>query len=330
MVFDRFLKSKKLYMLFLLPFLALAIATIGFYWQPVRPHLSLNEGVIYAEFLRDLSAEHGRYTGLGITLAIAYFMFYVNARYKFLPQISTLPATIYILLTTGLVLYQGFSYIQIATLLMAFAFAALQEAINDIKSNSSIYSFGFLTALAILVYPKSVLLFPWAICVLMFSGRSTLKDISAILLGLITPVFFTCFYYFWTDNLQECIQRFQNSLLAGEFLTHPEGASVIFYGLLVLLLLVSLYGIIVFYPISVVNQRRGILSLLSMLCFCSLSFLVIPDIYPDMLYMLFMPLTYIYSQQLINQRIGLLGDIFLFLLFLTGVVFCNADFFTVY
>lgn len=107
-----------------------------------------------AEFYWNLSAEHSRYTGLGITLAIAYFIFYVNARYKFLPQISTLPATIYILLTTGLVLYQGFSYIQIATLLVAFAFAGLQEAINDIKSNSSIYSFGFLTGLGHIGIPE--------------------------------------------------------------------------------------------------------------------------------------------------------------------------------
>lgn len=329
MIFNGFLKSKKLYMLFLLPFLTIAMVFVGYYWQPVRSVHPSGEGVIFAGFLHNLDPETSKYIGLGITIAIAYFMFYVNARYKFLPQISTLPSTIFILLTTGLVLHQGFGYVQIATLLMAFAVATLQESINDIKSSSSIYNFGFLTALAVLVYPKSIVLLPWAICVLLFSGRSTLKDINAIILGLITPVFFTLFYYFWTNSIGEFFDRFRDNLLAGEFLTHPEGQSLIFYGILAFLLLTSLHSIIAFYPVSVVNQRRGILSLLSMLCFCGLSFLIIPDVYPDILYMLFMPLAYIYSQQLINQRINFLGDIFFILLLIVSFMFCSANFFAI-
>ena len=89
-------------------------------------------------------------------------------------------------------------------------------AINDTKSNGALYDFGFLIALSVAIYPKFILLIAWAFGVLFFSGRSTLKDIVALWLGILTPVLFIAFYYFWTDRLELLPAIFTDNLMVGE------------------------------------------------------------------------------------------------------------------
>lgn len=117
----------------------------------------------------------------------------MNEKYKFLSQTTTLPSLIYILLTSGIMVNLGFDYLLISVFIVSLASGRLQAAINNPQTNSAIYDFGFLITLAVAIYPKFVLLILWAICVLFFSGRSTLKDIMALLFGLVTPVLSSCF-----------------------------------------------------------------------------------------------------------------------------------------
>lgn len=327
MIFNGFLKSKKLYMLFLLPFWVAVIALIGYYKGVEVRQFSISRGVISMDFLTGISPSVSRYVGYGMILIVAYLLFYLNGRYKFLPHLTTLPSVVYILLTAGWVLNRGFDPMQVSAFFSALGFIGLLGAINDTKSNRFIFDFGFWVSLAVLISPKLIILLLWAFCVLFFSGRSTLKDISAILLGWITPVFFTLFYYFWTDRLGEFAGTFRDDLLSGEYVFRLAGTVTVCYGILFVLLLISLYSIMVFYPISVVNQRRGILSFLSMLFFCGISLLVVPDLYPRIFYILFFPLAYIYSQYLLNQRLRWLGDVIFLLLLAVCTVFCFPDLF---
>lgn len=306
-------------MLFVLPFLAVLILILGYFFRPEIQAVSLPEGMLGIGTGTDLSVMESRCLGFAVMLAVAYSLFYTNVLYKFLPQLTTLPSVLYILLTAGLVLYEGFQPVQIAVLAFALALAALQGAINHPKSNGYVYNFGFLCLVGVLIYPKLVAMLLWAFCVLFFSGRSTLRDISALLLGLATPVLFVFFGYFWNDRWEEAVEIFTENVKAGSYFVHADGQVLAVYGVSVVLLLLALYHIMVFYPVSVVNQRRGILSFLSMLFFCGVTLLTTPGIYPDILYFIFLPLSYVYSQYLLIQRLRWLNDaVFLLLL---GIAF---------
>lgn len=319
MFFSAFLKSRKPYMLFMLPVLAAGALVSAYFFRPGMSAVVLPGGMPGIGSGEMLSVMESRCLGFGMMLAVAYSLFYINILYKFLPQSTTLPSVLYLLLTTGLVLYEGFQPVQVAVLAFALALAALQGAINHPKSNSYVYNFGFLCLVGVLIYPKLAVLLLWAFCVLFFSGRSTLKDMSALLLGVATPVLFVFFGYFWTGRWTEAVHLFAENVGAGSYAVQAGGPLLAAYGILAVLLLLALYHIMVFYPVSVVNQRRGILSFLSMLFFCGVSLLVVPGIYPDILYLLFLPLSYVYSQYLLIQRLRWLDDVVF--LSLLGVAF---------
>lgn len=320
MIFNRFLKSKKLFMLFLLPLVAVALAVSNFYGlhqvnQPDPGWTMFPLGIIGRMSVEETVI--GGFIGL---LLLAYILFFLNAKYKFLSQLTALPSLIFILLTAGLIPVYGWGYLQIALLLLMPGFGGLQSAILDSKSNRNIFNLGFFVCCAILVYPKFILLSSWAVCVLFFSGRSTLKDVMALILGFAAALFFALFYYFWTGRLDEFIPVFRDHLLEGEFIGTLPGLELIRIGILLFLLLASLVKIISFYPVSVVNQRRGIASLISLLFFLGLTLFVVPGIQMNFVYVLAWPLAYLYAQYFILQRFEWISDIFFLLLLFSCVL----------
>lgn len=301
-------------MLFVLPFIVMAIA---FFSNniPVVPLQSFSvEGVINLSFLDSLDKTWVSMIGFGMVLGLAYMIFFVNEKHKFLSQTTTLPSFIYILLTSGIMVNMGFDYLLISVFIVAMAIERLQAAINNTQVNNAIYDFGFLIMLAVAIYPKFILLILWAICVLFFSGRSTLKDIMALLFGLLTPVLFIVFYYFWTDRLLELPIVFMNCLLVGEFIHTLPVVEVVRLAMLLFLFLIALYSIVTNYSISIVNQRRGILSVVSLFLFLSVTLFVIPGNYYDFMYIIALPLSFIYAQYFINNRVALFGNLMFILL----------------
>lgn len=308
-------------MLFILP---LIVAIAGIYHFYSGNHLTEGTAlpdIIPSEILAYLRPEGKIFFIYLLTLGIAYLLFFVNIRYKFLAQTTTLPAVIYVILTIGLLVKGIFSWVLFPAFIIVWAFTGLLGAINNTKSNRFIFNFGFWIALAVLFYPKVVLLILWAFCVLFFSGRSTLKDIMALTIGILTPVYFILFYYYWTDQLNEFFILFKENLWAGEYLHQLTTLQIVRYSALLLLLFVSLYYITLYYPVSTVSQRRSMVSLLSMLVFCILTFLFIPGIRFDFMYLVAFPLSYIYSQYFVIQRLPVFGNILFLLLLGAGFVF---------
>lgn len=90
---------------------------------------------------------------------------------------------------------------------------------------------------------------------------------------------------------------------------------VVRLGMLLFLLLVALYNLSVRYSILTVNQRRGILSLVSMLIFLTVTLFLIPGNYYDFMYVIALPLSFIYSQYFLTYRTVIFGNL-MFVLFL--------------
>lgn len=317
---SRLLKSKKLFMLFLLPFIVAAISFLDYHTSFGESGLMPLQRVIRLPYL-DAIANDGLMllaVNSGMILVLAYLVFFLHEKYKFLAQTTALPSLLYVLLAVGPVQQVEVCYLLVAVVFMAFGFVRLQSAINNLKSNTSIYDFNFCMSVAVLICPKLVLMALWSICAMLFSGRSTVKDISAALLGLLTPVLFVSFYYFWIGELRLLPGLFLGNLLSGEFIVTLPLEEMVYWGILAFLLLLSFYSILVYYPISVVNQRRGLQSLVSMLLFLIATIVVIPGTYHYFMYAMALPLSFIYSQYFITSRVNLITNI-LFLLLLAAV-----------
>jgi len=94
--------------------------------------------------------------------------------------------------------------------------------------------------------------------------------------------------------------------------------------MIVLVLIIALTNLSARYSLMIVNQRRGILSLVSMMIFLSLTFVIIPGNYYDFMYMFAVPLSFLYAQYFICSRTALFSNLVFVLLlaacFLTYLV----------
>lgn len=309
-----FLKSRRIYMLFVLPLVVAVIAFIGQCVMGPSMHTVSVQGCIDLSFVGGLDPCWKAVAGGGIVLAVALLIFFIHQKFKLLYQRTTLPSLIYVLLVSGILLNTGFEYMLVGVLVVGLAVERLLTAIYDTQRNSPLFDFGGLIMLAVAIYPKFVLLLLWAVCVLFFSGRSTLKDMAALLVGLLTPVIFVTFYYFWTDRLVELPDVFLGNLLSGEYIRHLPVIDWIRLGILIVLLLAGLASISMKYPVLIVSHRRSMLALVWMLVFLVLTLFVVPGSYADFMYLLALPLSLIYAHYFLTRRVVLTGNLMFLLL----------------
>ena len=170
-------------MLFVLPFLVMAIAFLSGYFSLESLQSVQVKGVINMAYINQLDKSWLSAIGFVMVLGVAYLIFFLSERFKLLGQTTTLPSLIYILLTSGIMVNVGFDYLLIAVFIVTVAVWKLQMAINDTKSNGALYDFGFLIALSVAIYPKFILLIAWAFGVLFFSGPFYLEGYCGFVVG---------------------------------------------------------------------------------------------------------------------------------------------------
>lgn len=318
MGFNAILKTKRVYMLYLLPFILAAIAFLRFTFGPEDFSVCLDLGVISIPDFQEQGGLWWKEIGVLALLCLSFLVFFVADRYKFLSHITVLPAVIYALLCIGVICRYGMSNYLVAALCVVLAVARLQSAIVNTQSNAPVFGFGLFSTLAVLLCPKLIMLIVWAIIVLPFSGRA-LKDLVALFIGIFSALFFTGCYYFLTDRLATLPDVFVQALTSGQVFWKIMPEKVVAFVVIGVLIVVSLYNVVVNYPMAIVAQRRGMLSMLSMLLFVGSSLFFIPFNCHGITLITAIPLSYMFTQYFISHRTRWLGNV-LFLLFIVACV----------
>ena len=276
-------------MLYLLPFILAAIAFLRFTFGPDDFSVCPDLGVISIPAFQEQGGLWWKEIGVLALLCLSFLVFFVADRYKFLSHITVLPAVVYALLCIGVICRYGVSNYLVAALCVVLAVARLQSAIVNTQSNSPVFGFGLFSTLAVLLCPKLIMLIVWAIIVLPFSGRAALKDV------------------------------FVQALTSGQVFWKIMPEKVVAFVVIGVLIVVSLYNVVVNYPMAIVAQRRGMLSMLSMLLFVGSSLFFIPFNCHGITLITAIPLSYMFTQYFISHRTRWLGNV-LFLLFIAACV----------
>ena len=112
-------------MLFVLPFIVMAISFFSTYVPAITLKSVPVTGVINIAFVNELNNTWISVIGFIMVLGLAYMIFFVNEKYKFLSQTTTLPSLIYILLTSGIMVNLGFNYFLISVFILALVHQVL-------------------------------------------------------------------------------------------------------------------------------------------------------------------------------------------------------------
>ena len=156
MGFNAILKTKRVYMLYLLPFILAAIAFLRFTFGPEDFSVCLDLGVISIPDFQEQGGLWWKEIGVLALLCLSFLVFFVADRYQFLSHITVLPAVIYALLCIGVICRYGMSNYLVAALCVVLAVARLQSAIVNTQSNAPVFGFGLFSTLAVLLCPKLI------------------------------------------------------------------------------------------------------------------------------------------------------------------------------
>ena len=157
MGFNAILKTKRVYMLYLLPFILAAIAFLRFTFGSDDFSVCSDLGVISIPAFQEQGGLGWKGIGVLALLCLSFLVFFVADRYKFLSQITVLPAVVYALLCIGVICRYGVSNYLVAALCVVLAVDRLQSAIVNTQSNAPVFGFGLFSALAVLLCPKLIM-----------------------------------------------------------------------------------------------------------------------------------------------------------------------------
>lgn len=296
------LKSKNVYLLYWLPFVAAAIVGLRF-WMGAEIVPGEGRGVLSVAFMAASGEGFGeKVAGIVLLLFLDFFVFWVANKYQFLGQQTALPALVYLLLAAGTVCRYGMSDYLLAAACVTGAIGRLQVAIADSMRNAPLFDFGVLVTLAVLLCPKLVMLLPWAMLTLPFSGRVVFKDFMAFLVGVLTVGVLAGGYYFCEGRLAALPDIFVGNLLDGGNFWAIYPGKVWAFVLLGVLLLFTLGGTWPKSSTTVISQRRGMYSLILLLFFVGSSLFFVPFNSQEVLLVVFLPFAYLLVRYFITLR----------------------------
>lgn len=314
---NRFLKSKRLYLLPVLPFLVVALVVLRRFLPG-----AMQSAVPVAGYLGWLPGWWKEVVEAGLLLWVVYFIFYLVRQYRLLYYPTALPSLLYILLVAGTVAFAGFDEALVAAVVLALAVGRLMSGIFVFNRNGALFDFGALVMLAVIIYPKSIGLVAWALFALPFSGRSSGRDVMALFIGFVLVLWFVVFYYFWTDRLDVLPDVFWNSVTSGVSFIHLPVVALIHLALLVLLAFVAMGQLSLHYVSLIVNHRRALLSLMSLFFFLLANFLLVPGLSGTYLYLFAVPLAILYAHYFISNSFRIVNVVVFLLLLITCILPC--------
>ena len=314
------IKAQYTYMLLLHP-LVMAVTVFLYHYLGGEVSYCGGDGLIRFPFLENLSGRTGMIAlGTGLLLLLSYLLFFISDRYKSLSVSTVFPALFYSFLSIGVLCRYGFNSYLIAAFMVVLAIFRLFHAIIKTNSNAALFDFGLMIIVAVLICPKLVLLIPWAILVLPFSGRATLKDMMALFVGFIVPLIFVGGYYWQAGQLETVSSLFTGSLFAGvEFTALIQRRLAVMLTLFLLVLLSFIQGMM-HTSTLIVSQRRLFFSMLSLLLFLAGTLVVLPFSCMGFWYVLFVPLSYLYASYFTTSCRSRWMSLNAFLLLLAGGV----------
>jgi len=279
-------------------------------WEAVR---SLEYGTPIELFINQLSVVSpllSGYMAFALAIVVIAMMQSLNNRYIFIPQRSTIPALLFVLI--------GFSFVSLQHLTPALA--ALPFIVLSLNSVFASYRkdyaegdyflAGFYVALASIIYlPALVLVLMLFVAILIMRSFSW-REWVAMLVGVVLPyVFLVSYYLFFDADALVALQQFDSSKVIASIPKHMN--SFFGYGFLAVLTIAFAYAS--FFMLSwsgtqKVRTNKIFLVFYSIVAIALLAYFAIPTVSKDIMLVVSLPLSYIIGVFMIFTRRTFLAD----------------------
>ncbi|WP_163715811.1 DUF6427 family protein [Mangrovibacterium lignilyticum] len=314
----RYIKSNQAYHFFTIPLVVL-ILWFRAYLQPESfPFFEGENQMLFFRPFAQLAQQSplaGNLLTIALTLALAFIILRLNTAYSFIRIRTFLPSNIFILIVSGLVTMHSLHPVYFGALFLLLAINRIFGAYENKKANSNAFDSGFFIGLGSLFYFHLIFFFPivW-IGFILIRKNPEWRNFVLPLIGICIPWLYGFSYYFMTDTLPELGHTIQQNFLTSNQFLQGNINFQVYLGLLVFLTLLGSFFLLAQIDEKKVSSRKYFQIFFLIFLFAGIILLLVPAVSQEILVIMAIPLTFLFSNYLIFMRMQFWGNLFVYIL----------------
>lgn len=314
----RFLKTNQAYHFITIPLFVL-ILWFRAYISPESFHFFAGEDqmLLFHPFvaLDEWSPLVSNLLTIGLTLMLAFLILRMNSVYSFIRVRTFLPSNVFVLILSGLVTLHRLHPVYFGALFLLLAINRIFGAYEIKKPNSNAFDAGFLIGVGSLFYFNLLFYFPivWIGFVLIRKNPEWRNFILPVL-GLSIPWLYGFSYYFFADSLPELGQTIRQNFMTSNNFLEANLNFQIYLGALIFLTLLGSFFLISQLDEKKVSTRKYFQIFFVVFVISVAILFLVPSVSQEILVIMAIPLTFLFSNYLIFMRKQFWGNLFVYLL----------------
>lgn len=198
-----------------------------------------------------------------LIIAGAFLLNYIVNEYEILGKRSFLAALVYIVFMSISPDIQYLHPVQLANILLLFAFNALMDSYRKDSAFSNVFNAGFFTSLAVLVYMPIIFYLPMLWLSIAIIRPFVWREWFIALFGVLIPIIFLMSYYFFIDELSVFISDINMRLqLSIHNIRITDNLSIVSKSVAILFFTISMFRILNSFSGNSQKAKRAIYILL--------------------------------------------------------------------
>lgn len=259
--------------------------------------------------------------GIVILVISAFYFNYIIDHYNMLKKKTFLPAFVFVLFFCSSPAFLKFQPIIPAVLFVLFGLNKLMRTYRQEIDLSDFFDASMMISIASLFYFPTLFLFPLVWVTLVVVRPYVWREWAVSFLGVIIPYLFVFTWYYYFDTLDVFVNEKLFYPSDFQFYTFNEHhlAFIVLVGVIILLSIFSLVKYFSDLPVNTIFSRNFavVFVWLGLLSFLSYIFAPTSDI--SYLGFVFIPLSYYFSNLLIEQKKNWIAELMIFIMILAVV-----------
>ncbi|MGV8091865.1 MAG: hypothetical protein AB2L24_08385 [Mangrovibacterium sp.] len=320
----RFLKSNQPYHFILIPVIVLVLWLRSFLSPYFFPFFEGESSMpLYRpvhQLLTELPLISNVIAGI-LVILLSFMILHLNTVYAFIQIRTFLPSNIFVLIVSGLVSLHTLHPVFFGTFFLLICIDSLFNITENEKANPNSFNPGFYLSVGSLFYLNLIFYLPvvWVAFLLLRKKREW-RDFVMSLIGMALPWLFAFSWYFMTDSVDELRTVITQNLFTSNLFFQGSVTFQIYLAFLTITTLWCSFFLIGQYDAKKSSTRKYFKIFFVIFAISIMLFFLIPAASQEILVIMAVPLTFLFSNYLISMKSQFLGNLFI-LVFLGLIIY---------
>jgi hypothetical protein len=250
--------------------------------------------------------------GVILFILLAFMILHLNTAYDFIQIRTFLPSNIFVLIVSGVLSLHTLHPVYFGAFFLLLCIDRIFNVAENEKEDPNSFDPGFYLSLGSLFYLNLIFYLP-VIWVAFFLLRKTRewRDFALLLVGMALPWLFAFTWYFMTDSVDELQAVIIQNLVTSNQFFQESVTFQIYLAFLTFTTLWCSFFLIGQYDAKKSSTRKYFKIFFVIFLISMMLFFLVPAVSREILVIMAIPLTFLFSNYLIGIRSRFLGNLFI-------------------